>query len=187
MKNNLIKWLLVSEVALSVVFCGACLNEKTPVATSPGEPAMMPLIEYSPTPTPKITVDPQDLPYYLQTYLNEDHSLICDSAVIPNLNNLNWSEPNSRGIRRVTLTIYCYNAGPVPMRVTPTYKDTVTYTDGELTLSVSGNSLIQPGTHEPFNLRLSFKSEYTEYGFLRMSFVAQPTDFNLKFNVSPVP
>lgn len=188
MKNKLSKWLMVVGVTVtSAVLCSACWFEKAPLETSPTEPALMPFIDYSPTPTPKITVDPRDLPYYLQIYLDEAHTIMCDTGIIPNLNNLNWSEATSRGIRRVTLTIYCYNAAPVPIRVKPTYTDTISYTDGELTLSVSGESLIQPGTHEPFNLRLSFKSDYSDYGFLRASFVAQSTDFNLKFTVSPVP
>lgn len=188
MKYKFLRWLPVIIILItSLVLCSACINEKTPVETSPTEPALMPFIDYSPTPTPTITVDPRNLPYYLRLYLDKEHTIMCDTGIIPNLNNLNWSEVNSRGIRRVTLTVYCYNASPVPMRVKPTFKDTVTYTDGELTLSVSGENLIQPGTHEPFSLRLSFKSEYTEYGFLRASFVAQPTDFNLKFTISPVP
>ncbi len=169
------------------LLCSACLNKETPAVTSPTEPALMPFIDYSPIPTPKLTVDIRNLPYYLQLYLDEEHTLMCDTGIIPNLNNLNWSEANSRGIRRVTLTVYCYNAGPVPMRVKPTYNETITYTDGELTLSVSGENLIQPGTHQPFNLRLSFKSDYSDYSFIRTSFVAQATDFNLKFTVNPVP
>ncbi len=185
MKNKFLRRLPVITILISsIVLCSACLNEETPVESSPTEPALMPFIDYSPTPTPKITVDPRDLPYYLQLYLDEEHTIMCDTGIIPNLNNLNWSEMNSRGIRRVTLTVYCYNASPVPIRVKPTFKDTVTYTDGELTLSVSGDNLIQPGTHEPFSLRLSFKSDYSEYGFLRASFVAQSTDFDLKLTVS---